>query len=196
MLAARVKALGMNFKVNRNGSLPELECGVALRTTATETQIIESDGRTPRLVQTVAVLVFPSSLSIVIGLSLYYDGMSRVLFIITIVSGIALSVGLAFYAWKFSPVLHQPREIMAWNQDGKLIRLWGEPVDVGVCRVIRSRPEVHDTISGHGVYTFVYECECEKDGQVLTIELFWCQWPCGWKLKRAGKLLGFPVHGL
>jgi len=177
-------------------TVQELTTGLVVRTTPADVRIVESDGKRLRLVQTIALLVLPSTFLFVVGYVLYRHGLSKEMFIATVAFGAALSVGLSFFAWKSLPVLHQPREIIVWNRRGELVRLWGEPVELSACRLVRSRTAVHDTISGHGVYAFVYECECVKDGQAEVIELFWSHLPCGWKLKRAGKVLGFPVHGL
>ena len=159
--------------------------------------VYQADGKVRRIVHAALVLFLPSSFIIAVGYYIYAgQGFSREIFLVIVVLGSLLSIALACHAWLTSHVSDRPVEVIAWNRHGELIRLWDQSVDAGVCKLVRSRTEVDDTISGRGVYAFVYECECEKDGQTEVIELFWSRSPCGWKLKRVGKMLGFPVHGL
>ncbi len=159
--------------------------------------VYQSDGRASRVTRTIVLLFVIAGFMNGMGYILYSGQVvPREVFFVILVLGNFLAIALAFHEWFRNPVSDRPVEVMVWNRHGELIRLWGHSVDAGVCTRIRSRTEVDDTTSGRGVYAFVYESECEKDGQTEVIELFWSRSPCGWKLKRVGKMLGFPVQGL
>lgn len=152
--------------------LPELHTGLVTRLTDREVCLVESDGKTFRLIQCLALLLLPSGFMSTVAYILYAGGAPLVLFVAATTFGVLLSFSLFIHAWRTLPVLQNPREIVAWNRDGELLRLWGRPTTAGMCKHIRSTPLVEDTASTHGLYSFAYACECENDHDTTVVPLF------------------------